>query len=127
MVIVYPIELISRGYRSHQFKLQKEHKSRMDARLSSQTLFWLNCISLHKVVLFSKIFFNELGAATFLFFLLLSGKCQWPPCGNQSGQRNKIIARNRGPRGNAQGKNNLNLNMSHLRSSTHHTALTTRN
>ena len=35
MVMVYPIELISRGCSSHQFKLQKEHKSRMDMRLSS--------------------------------------------------------------------------------------------
>ena len=35
MVMVYPIELISRVYSSHQFKLQKEHKSRMDTRLSS--------------------------------------------------------------------------------------------
>ena len=37
MVIVYPIELISRVYSSHQLKLQKQHKSRMDTRLSSQT------------------------------------------------------------------------------------------
>ena len=35
MVMVYPIELISRGCTSHQFKPQKEHKSRMDTRLSS--------------------------------------------------------------------------------------------
>ena len=35
MVIVYPIELISKLYSSHQFKLQKEHKSRMDTTLSS--------------------------------------------------------------------------------------------
>ena len=35
MVMVYPIELISRGCSSHKFKLQKEHKSRMDTRLSS--------------------------------------------------------------------------------------------
>ena len=35
MVMVYPIELISRDCSSHQFKLQKEHKSRMDTRLSS--------------------------------------------------------------------------------------------
>ena len=35
MVMIYPIELISRVYSSHQFKLQKEHKSRMDTRLSS--------------------------------------------------------------------------------------------
>ena len=35
MVMVYPIELISRGCSLHQFKLQKEHKSRMDTRLSS--------------------------------------------------------------------------------------------
>ena len=35
MVMVYSIELIRRGCSSHQFKLQKEHKSRMDARLSS--------------------------------------------------------------------------------------------
>ena len=35
MVMVYPIELISRVYSSHPFKLQKEHKSRMDTRLSS--------------------------------------------------------------------------------------------
>ena len=34
-VMVYPLELISRGCSSHQFKLQKEHKSRMDTRLSS--------------------------------------------------------------------------------------------
>ena len=27
----------------------------------------------------------------FYLFLLLSGKCQWPPCGNQSGQQNKIM------------------------------------
>ena len=35
MVVVYPIELINRGCGSHQFKLQKEDKSRMDTRLSS--------------------------------------------------------------------------------------------
>ena len=35
--------------------------------------------------------FNKLEAATFYLFLLLSGKCQWPPCGNQSGQQNKIM------------------------------------
>lgn len=35
MVMVYPIQLISRVYSSHQFKLQKEHGSRMDTRLSS--------------------------------------------------------------------------------------------
>ena len=33
MIMVYPIELISRGCSSHQFKLRKEHKSRMDTRL----------------------------------------------------------------------------------------------
>ena len=32
---VYPIEFISRVYCSHHFKLQKEHESRMDTRLSS--------------------------------------------------------------------------------------------
>ena len=36
MVMVYPIELISRGCSLYQFKLQKEHNySRMDMRLSS--------------------------------------------------------------------------------------------
>ena len=35
MVMIYPIALISRGCSSHQFKLQKEHKSRIDTRLSS--------------------------------------------------------------------------------------------
>ena len=39
----------------------------------------------------NNILFNNLEVATFLFFLLLSGKCQWPPCGNQSGQQNKIM------------------------------------
>ena len=35
MVMAYPIELISIVYSSHQFKLQKEHKSRIDTRISS--------------------------------------------------------------------------------------------
>ena len=35
MVMIYPIELIRRVCSSHQFKLQKEHKSRMDTRISS--------------------------------------------------------------------------------------------
>ena len=35
MVMVYPIELTRRVCSSHQFKLQKELKSRMDTRLSS--------------------------------------------------------------------------------------------
>ena len=30
MVMVYPIQLISRGCSSHQFKLQKEHEGRYD-------------------------------------------------------------------------------------------------
>ena len=32
-----------------------------------------------------------LNCTAVLLFLLLSGKCQWPPCGNQSGQQNKIM------------------------------------
>ena len=35
MVMIYPIEVINRGRSSHQFKLQKEHKNRMNTRLSS--------------------------------------------------------------------------------------------
>ena len=35
MVMVYPIDLISRGCSSRHFKPQKKHKSRMDTRLSS--------------------------------------------------------------------------------------------
>ena len=35
MVMVYLIELISRVYSSHQFKLQTEHRRRLDMRLSS--------------------------------------------------------------------------------------------
>ena len=37
IIMIYPIELISRVYSSHQFKLQKQHKNRMDTRLWSQT------------------------------------------------------------------------------------------
>ena len=61
MAMVYLIELISRVYRSHLFKLQKEHESRMDTSL---LVINLSSHNVHLIITTTLFPLGQLGSRT---------------------------------------------------------------